>query len=215
MTVADKCGTRPNRLWMRKLAALSLSLLLAAALPACAGRPDGQSVGTAHSAPAQPSPSGKAPAPEHKPSEQVGEPVFPTYTTGRGDQVEGGFQVYPPEGWAGKVAAENYETDTTYALEFYHIASRDAGDGGHLVSIHAFPEETGDPEFPQERVLGTLTEDGGAGTAYVLYAVFPTDVQGSVDAMDEYQELSGQVDDLLASLEARPGFAFTPAVPLS
>ena len=202
----------------KRVTAFLISLALAVSLTACASQPVGEQAGLplddlpGNVLSGEVSDSTPPSAPERSDfPEQTREPVFPTYTTGKGNQVEGGFQVYLPDGWMDKVAAENFETDTTYALEFFHIASRDAGDGGHLVSIHAFPEETGDPEFPQERVLGTLVEDEVEGVTYVLYAVFPSDVQGSIDAMDEYQELSEQVDDLLASVEARGRFTFVPA----
>lgn len=140
---------------------------------------------------------------------RTGEPAFPTYTTGKGEQTEGGFQVYLPEEWKEKVAVETYEMDITYGLDFYTASSED-GDRRHLISIYAIPEEIGDPGYADEKKLGTLKENSTEDRGYVLYAVFPSEEQNfSGDAeKKEYQDLFEKVNDLLVTVEAREGYSF-------
>lgn len=134
--------------------------------------------------------------------------VTPSYTTGKGDVVQGGFSVRVPEGWRELAVWENDETDTTYGLSFYEPKSREAGFGGWLFSLQAFPEGLEYDQYPDYKLVGLLTTEDGF-TEH-LVAIYPTDVEFAEEAAQTYHSLYDQIPDILSSVTANKGYTFQP-----
>ncbi len=132
--------------------------------------------------------------------------VTPSYTTGKGDVVQGGFSVSVPEEWRELAVWENDETDTTYGLSFYEPKSREAGFGGWLFSLIAFPEGLEYDQYPDYKLVGLLTTDDGF-TEH-LVAIYPTDVEFTEEAAQTYRSLCDQIPDILNSVTANEGYSF-------
>lgn len=132
--------------------------------------------------------------------------VTPSYTTGRGDVIQGGFSVSLPEEWRELAVWESDETDTTYGLSFYEPKSREAGFGGWLFSLLAIPEDLAYDHYPDYKLVGVLTTDGGF--VEHLVAIYPTDVEFTEEAAQTYQSLYDQIPDVLKSVTANEGYTF-------
>lgn len=132
--------------------------------------------------------------------------VTPSYTTGKGDLVQGGFSVSLPEQWRELAVWENDETDTTYGLSFYEPQSREAGFGGWLFSLLAIPEGLEYDQYPDYKLVGLLTTVDGF-TEH-LVAIYPTDVEFTEEAAQTYQSLYDQIPDILNSVTANGDYTF-------
>ncbi len=124
--------------------------------------------------------------------------IRPTYTSGRGDLMQGDFIVHLPADWADKAVWDFYETDTTYSVSFYEKTSHEAGFGGHLFTLMVLPEGFSYEEYPSYDLLGTLTQDGQY-FSYLL-ALYPTDVQFSNEAAARYQSMEREITSILDAL---------------
>ncbi len=132
--------------------------------------------------------------------------VTPSYTTGKGDVVQGGFSVDLPGQWQDQAVWETQETDVTYALAFYEPNSRDAGYGGWLFSLMAIPEEMDYADFPDAQLVGRLTaEDGFVEN---LVALYPTDVEFDSENEATYQSLYDQIPDILSTVLPTEGYTY-------
>ncbi len=132
--------------------------------------------------------------------------VTPSYTTGRGDVVQGGFAVSLPKEWRELAVWENDETDTTYGLSFYEPRSREAGFGGWLFSLLAFPEGLEYDQYPDYKLVGLLTT--GDGFTEHLVAIYPTDVEFTEEAAQVYLSLYEQIPEILKSVTANGDYTF-------
>lgn len=132
--------------------------------------------------------------------------VTPSYTTGKGDVVQGGFSVELPPEWQEQTVWETDETDTTYALAFYEPRSREAGTGGWLFSLLAIPADLDYMEFPDYQLVGFLTSEDGFTDS--LVAIYPTDVEFTEEDAQVYLSLYDQIPDILKSVTANGDYTF-------
>lgn len=92
-----------------------------------------------------------------------------------------------PEGWKDKCDI----TERENSISFYQKASREFG--GHVFTF-AMEDKDEEPVYPNYEVI---YDDGSAQ----LLVVYPTDVQFSEEAVEEYTQLSDQVPDILETVE--------------
>ena len=132
--------------------------------------------------------------------------ITPSFTTGKGDTVEGNFSVHLPQAWSDAVTYEMHEMDTTYGISFYETKSMKAGAGGLLFTLTSFPEDTDYSFYPSYELVGTLSSEDGLTENIV--ASYPSDVQFSDDAYASYNALYEQIPDILAGITAKEGLNF-------
>lgn len=95
-----------------------------------------------------------------------------------------------------------------HSLRFYEKISRPTC-GGHVFSLQLWEANTDFTFFPQYKVLGTLTDN--RGVLLKLIAVYPSDVQFEMEAMQTYNKMSGEEARILATFTPAAGYSFTPS----
>lgn len=95
-----------------------------------------------------------------------------------------------------------------HSLRFYEKISRPTC-GGHVFSLQLWEANTDITFSPQYKVLGTLTDN--RGVLLKLIAVYPSDVQFEIEAMQIYNKMSGEEARILATFTPAAGCSFTPA----
>lgn len=109
----------------------------------------------------------------------------PGYTTGYGDYVDGAFSVTVPKSWGADFSFAWLETDLTYGMSFYDVASDQAGWGGHLFTLMFYPVDTDYTEIPSYEEVGEVWTIEGYLEGYIV-ANLPTDVQYSEETSESY-----------------------------
>lgn len=115
------------------------------------------------------------------------------------------FSLRLPAEWDGDYYCATGYNGNVMTVTFKERESAEAGAGGTLFMLSLVPEGT-EYDLPSVKELSTLTD---GSNAYTLYAVYPTDVQFSQEAEERYAAMSGQIDDILGTLEPGAGFLFT------
>lgn len=113
-----------------------------------------------------------------------------------------------PADWSGRVVTEQWETEGYgYGVAFCEQKSYDDEYGGMLFSISLMHEY---PDFPESRCLGEL--DVVRLANYYVIVSFPSDVQYSDAGMDNYIDMSEDIENVLATFTPLPTVdcTFTP-----
>ena len=97
--------------------------------------------------------------------------------------------------------------NAVHSLRFYEKTSRPTC-GGHVFSLWLLPADADYTYLPQYQLLGTLTDN--RGTLLKLIAVYPSDVQFEVDALEIYTKMGGEEERILATFTPAAGYTFTP-----
>lgn len=118
------------------------------------------------------------------------------------------FTVKVPESWSGKVCYQIFRRDyNEYSLNFYHVASRNAGMDGFLFSISLYMDGT-PLDFPDYEELGRLIYR--QAEVYNVVATHPTDVQFPQECQQEYMTLRSEADSVISSFAANSTYQFIP-----
>lgn len=108
-----------------------------------------------------------------------------------------------PEDWIETCVVDlSQDGDEGNTLSIYEAKSYKANGSGHLFSIILVPTNEDYTFYPSYELLASL--DTPEGSFYAV-AIFPTDVQFSVDTAAVYQEMEAQVKDTLYSISAKDG----------
>lgn len=134
------------------------------------------------------------PAPETEPVTEAKEETVPAYTVSTKY-----YTLTLPAEWEQTCAVELFQQESgLYVLGLYEAIAREEFGGGNLCSIQLMSE--GDDtykDFPSYQWLGQLETSDGSYNVIVLY---PTDVQFSENAVEAYNEMSAQLQDVLCTL---------------
>lgn len=124
------------------------------------------------------------------------------------------FKLSIPDDWEDAYTLETAEKDETsenpdgavYEQAYYEQTAHDAGDGGLLVRIALYQSRKGYLSLPDYTYLGDLQAEDG--TLYAVIAEFPSDVQFSIEAREQYNQMAAEIPALLRSLEGADGYTF-------
>ena len=81
--------------------------------------------------------------------------------------------------------------------------------GGFLFGISLYEEDEDISYLPSYETIGLLE---AKGQTYQVIVEYPTDVQFSDDTAENYQKLSKDMDDVIASLEVKEGYTLSQDV---
>lgn len=113
-----------------------------------------------------------------------------------------GLRVEIPAGWDGKFLV----LPTPKGIRF--CAAADWPDmGGGLVTLSLYAEGEEYDYLPAHEVVGTLRK---GGQTWTLVAIYPTDVQFSMETAEAYNALAEAVPELFMAISAVDGAVFTP-----
>lgn len=109
------------------------------------------------------------------------------------------FSIQIPSYW------NDYAVHNKTNMEFCEKVTNDNTDlDGTLFSLSVLPAEQ-EIQLPSYKLVGVLTNSEGA--QFNLIAVYPTDVRFHVCAASLYQEMSGDIDRILATVTPADGYA--------
>ncbi len=118
------------------------------------------------------------------------------------------FTVKVPESWSGKVCYQIFRRDyNEYTLDFYHVASRNAGMDGFLFAISLYMDGT-PLDFPDYEELGRLIYR--PAEVYNVVATHPTDVQFPQECQQEYTAIRNDADSVISSFTVNSTYQFIP-----
>lgn len=121
------------------------------------------------------------------------------------------FTLTVPESWRGLFEYEVYPDSESYAytVNLYEIDSHQEMMGGFLFGISLYEEDEDISYLPSYETIGLLE---AKGQTYQVIVEYPTDVQFSDDTAENYQKLSKDMDDVIASLEVKEGYTLSQDV---
>lgn len=116
------------------------------------------------------------------------------------------YSVIIPEDWQDLYDWMIFSSkNNQYTLNFYEKESHAQIEGGFLFGISLYLEDEDYLHLPSYDVLGQLTVENQIFSVVVEY---PTDVQFNENSANVYQQLSDDIDDILASFQAIEGYSF-------
>lgn len=120
------------------------------------------------------------------------------------------FTLTTPDDWEDHLEtefSEGKEKDSpAYEAAYYEKTAYDNKEGGLLFRIVLCTDRQQYLSLPSYAYLGDLTAEDG--TIYAVVAEFPSDVQFSIEAREQYERMSAEVPTVLQSLEAVDGYTF-------
>ena len=122
------------------------------------------------------------------------------------------YTISLPDSWRVDSYHEIINGDNSaYTLTFYDKAGRDSSNGGKLFSILLLTESEDYSDYPDHKVLGSL-EVSQIGS-FNIVVTYPTDVQFSETTAQKYNEMRGNVEQILDTISYKNECVFS-TIPL-